>query len=95
MLEAEVRSSAGQYVRSHRCRNVAGCCTYVQTNTGKFKRRAALHSCQGLELHAREGRSQVRERSGIGGSAFDRKFCVRPHCRCLIFQEVEQKAKND
>jgi hypothetical protein len=34
----------------------------------------------------RDGRSQLRERPGIGGSAFDRKNCVRPHCRRLIFQ---------
>jgi hypothetical protein len=43
----------------------------------------------------RDERSQVRERSGIGGSAFDHKDCVRPHCRHLIFQKPETETKTD
>jgi hypothetical protein len=30
---------------------------------------------------------QVRERYGIGNSVFDRKNCVRLHCRHLIFHK--------
>jgi hypothetical protein len=37
----------------------------------------------------RDERSQLRERPGIGGSAFDRKYCVQSHYRRLIFQETE------
>jgi hypothetical protein len=63
-----------------------------ERNSGTFDRRAALRLCQGLgaRTQARDRRSQVRERPGIGGSAFDRKSCVRPHCRCLIFQKHKQ-----
>jgi hypothetical protein len=42
----------------------------------------------------RDGRSQLRERPGIGGSAFDRKNYVRPHCRRLIFQNRTETKKN-
>jgi hypothetical protein len=38
-------------------------------------------------------RTQMRERPGIGGSAFDRKYCVRPHCRRLIFQGLNRNKK--
>jgi hypothetical protein len=41
----------------------------------------------------RDERSQLRERPGIGGSAVDRKYCVRPHCQRLIFLETETTQK--
>jgi hypothetical protein len=86
-----VRSSAGQHVRSHGSKSVAVLCKCVRSQLGYVRtqhctaslsegpvlaRRRVMSSHAG----ARSARTQVRERSGIGGSAFDRKDCVRPHC---------------
>jgi hypothetical protein len=74
MLEAEVRWSAGQCVRSHRCRTVAGCCTYVRMQCIYVRPQSCTASLSGprVRTQAREGRTQVCVRPGIGGSAFDR-----------------------
>jgi hypothetical protein len=53
MLEAEVRSSVGQYVRSHRCKNVAGSTSAFERNSGALERSTALRSYQGLVLARR------------------------------------------
>jgi hypothetical protein len=77
MQEAEVRSSAG--------------CTFVRTEATIWQalqvRSNATLVCSNVALHCalsgacartqtRNERSQVHEHSGIGGSAFDRKYCV-------------------
>jgi hypothetical protein len=78
MQEAEVRSSASQHVRSHKCSNLAGSASAFEHNSGTFERSTALRSCQELALaHIRV--TSVRRctnRSGIGGSTFDRKDYV-------------------
>jgi hypothetical protein len=63
-----------------------------ERNAGTFDLRAALRLLSGprVRTQAREGRTQVRAHPGIGGRAFDRRLCVRPHCLCLIFQEHKQ-----
>jgi hypothetical protein len=53
MLEAEVRSSVGQYIRSHKCKNVAGSASGFGRNSGAFERSTALRSYQGLVLARR------------------------------------------
>jgi hypothetical protein len=125
MQEAEVRSSAGQHVRSHSSKNVAvflKCvrpqrrCVRPQKSTASLSGVRARTQVRGARTQARGARTQkrgartqqrcartqkrcartqMRERAGRGSSAFDRKNCVRPHCRCLIFQTHRQKAKND
>jgi hypothetical protein len=95
MQEAEVRSSAGQHVRSHRCSNIAGSASAFEHNTGAFECSTALRSYQELVLARRRVTSVRRyaNRSGIGGSTFDRKDCVRSHCRRLIFQKPKTETK--
>jgi hypothetical protein len=96
MLEAEVRLSVGQYVHSHICKKMwQAIARAFERNSGAFERSTVLRPCQELRARTqtRSERSQVRERLRIGSCAFDHKFCVRPHCRRLIFQKPEQKAK--
>jgi hypothetical protein len=84
--EVEVRSSTGS--------------TFVRTDATIWEalqvRSNATQVCSNVALHcflvgtcARtqtcNEHSLVCERYGIGDSAFDRKNCVRPHCRRLIF----------
>jgi hypothetical protein len=55
-------------------------------NEGAFDRSTALRLCQRgcARTQTRDELARRRARSGIGGSAFDRKDCVRPHC--LFFE---------
>jgi hypothetical protein len=64
MLEAEVLSNAGQYVRSHRCKNVAGSTSAFERNSGALERSTALHSYQGLVL-ARRRVTSVRKCANV------------------------------
>jgi hypothetical protein len=90
MQEVEVRSST-------RCTFIRTDATIwqalqVRSNTTLVRSNVALHcvllrAC--AHMQTRNERSQVRERSGIGGSAFDCKYCVRPYCWRLIFPETE------
>jgi hypothetical protein len=90
MQEAEVRSSAG-------CTFVRTAATIwqalqVRSNATLVRSNVALHcilSGACARTQTRNERSQVRERSGIGSSAFDRKDYVRTYCRRLIFPETE------
>jgi hypothetical protein len=83
MQKAKVRSSAG--------------CTFVRKEATiwqalQVRSNVALHrvlSGACARTQTRNERSQVCERSGIGGSAFDRKYYVRTNCRRLIFPETE------
>jgi hypothetical protein len=53
MQEAEVRSSAGQHVRSHRSNNMAISTSAFERNSGAFEHRTALRLCQGPMLARR------------------------------------------
>jgi hypothetical protein len=53
MQEAEVRSSAGQHVRSHRSNNMAVSASAFERNLGAVERRNALRLCQGPVLSRR------------------------------------------
>jgi hypothetical protein len=60
----------------------------VCSNTTQVCSNVALHcvllgAC--ARTQTRNERSQVRECSEIGGSAFDGKYYVRTYCQCLIF----------
>jgi hypothetical protein len=64
----------------------------VRSNATQVRSNVALHcvlsrTCARTQM--RNERSQACECSGIGGSAFDCKDCVRPYCWCLIFLETE------
>jgi hypothetical protein len=68
----------------------------VRLNATQVRSNAELHcvfvrACARSQM--RDERSQLRERPGIGGSAVDRKYCVRPHCQRLIFLETETTQK--
>jgi hypothetical protein len=97
MQEAEVRSSAGQHVRSHSSKNMAVFlkCVRPQLEYVRTQRCTAPLSRVRARTQMRDGRSQLREHPGIGSSAFDSKHCVRPHCRCLMCPEtkIEQQKK--
>jgi hypothetical protein len=89
-----VRLSAGQHIRSHSSKNMAVSASVFERNSGMFEHGSALRLCQGARARTqmRDGRSQLGERPGIGGSAFDRKHYVRPHCQHLIFLETETES---
>jgi hypothetical protein len=78
MQEAELRSSA-------RCTFVRTEATIwqalqVRSNATQVHLNVALHcvlSGACARTQTRNERSLVCERSGIGGSAFDRKYCIR------------------
>jgi hypothetical protein len=53
MQEAEVRSSAGQHVRSHSSKNMAVSASAFERNSGVFERKSALRLCQGAMLARR------------------------------------------
>jgi hypothetical protein len=74
MQEAEVRSSAGQHVRSQSNKNMAVFlkCVRPQLECVRTQRCTASLSGVRARTQMRDGRSQVRECPGIGGSAFDR-----------------------
>jgi hypothetical protein len=81
MQEAEVRSSAGQHVRSHSSKNMAvflKCvrpqlgCVRPQKSTASLSRVRARTQMRDGRTQMRGARTQMRERLGIGGSAFDR-----------------------
>jgi hypothetical protein len=75
-----VRSNAEEHcVMSGACARTQKRCACTQKRCARTQMRCA--------------RTQMRERPGIGGSAFDRKYCVRPHCRRLIYPGTEQKLK--
>jgi hypothetical protein len=91
-----VRSSAGQHVRSHGSKSVAVLCKCVRSQLWCVRtqhctaslsegpvlaRRCVMSSYAG----ARSARTQVRERSGIGGSAVERS----PHTKFGYSQENE------
>jgi hypothetical protein len=64
----------------------------VRSNATLVRSNVVLHyvlSGACARTQKRNERSQVRERSGIRGSAFDRKYCVRTYCRRLIFPETK------
>lgn len=64
----------------------------VRSNATLVRSNVALHcvlSGACVRTQTRNERSQVRERSGIGGSAFNYKDCVRMYCRRLIFLETK------
>jgi hypothetical protein len=90
MQEAEVRSSAGcTFVRTEETIWQA---LQVRSNATLVRSNVALHcvlsrACAHTQTH--NERSQVRERSRIGGSAFDHKDYVRTYCRRLIFPKTE------
>jgi hypothetical protein len=88
MQEAEVRSSAGStFVRTDATIWQA---LQVRSNATQVRSIVALHCFLARAracTHMHNERSEVRERSGIGDSVFDRKNCVRLHCRRLIFQK--------
>jgi hypothetical protein len=105
MQVAEVRSSAGQHVRSHSSKNLAVFLKYVRPQLKCVRPQKSTASLSGVRARTqmRDGRTQTREvlarrrevlarrceRPGIGCSAFDRKYCVRPHCRRLICPGTE------
>jgi hypothetical protein len=85
MQVAEVRSSAGQHVRSHSSKNMAvflKCvrpqlmCVRPQKSTASLSRVRARTQMRDGRTQMRGARTQMRERPGIGGSAFNRKYCV-------------------
>jgi hypothetical protein len=89
-----VRSSAGQHVRSHGSKSVAvlyKCvrsqlgCVRTQHCTASLSEGHVLARGRVMSSHAgaRSSRTQVLDRSGIGGSAFDRTVCA------LNFPETE------
>jgi hypothetical protein len=117
MQEAEVRSSAGQHVRSHSSKNMAvflkcvrpqlrcvrpqkstaslsGVRAHTQMRDGRMQMREVLvrRCARCSHADARGARTQMRECLGIGGSAFDRKHCVRRHCRRLICPGTETES---
>jgi hypothetical protein len=101
MQVAEVRSSAGQHVRSHSSKNMAvflKCvrpqhrCVRPQKSTASLSGVRARTQMRDGRTQMRGARTQMRERPGIGGSAFDRKYCVRPHCRRLICPGTETES---
>jgi hypothetical protein len=53
MLEAEMCSSVGQYIRSHRCNNIVGSASAFEHNSGAFECSTVLRLCQGLVLACR------------------------------------------
>jgi hypothetical protein len=90
MQEAEVRSSVGcMFVRTDA---IIWQALQVRSNAALVRSNIALH-CVLSRACARtqtcNEHLQVRERSRIGGSAFDRKYYVRPYCRHLIFPETK------
>jgi hypothetical protein len=99
MLMLERGALERRPVRSFAQMQKCGRLVHVRSNATEVRSTAELHCVSvryfAARTQAREGRSQLRERAGIGNSAFDRKNCVQPHCRCLIFQIHKQKAKND
>jgi hypothetical protein len=50
MQEAEVRSSAGQHVRSRSSKNMAVSASAFERNLGAFDHKSALRLCQGSVL---------------------------------------------
>jgi hypothetical protein len=66
-------------------------------NSGTFDRNTALLLCQRgcARTQTRDELVRRRARSRIGGSAFDRKNCVRPHCLHFEFSKNRQNAKNN
>jgi hypothetical protein len=83
------RRSARSFAQQQECSSLL----QVRSFATQVRSNATLHcvfvrgAC--ARTQTRDERSQLRERSGIGGSAFDRKNCVRPHCRRLKFPETE------
>jgi hypothetical protein len=65
---------------------------YVRSTATKVRSTAELHcvfvrgAC--ARTQTRDELARKRERSGIGGSAFDRKYCVRPHCLFFEFSRT-------
>jgi hypothetical protein len=94
MQVAEVRSSAGQHVRSHSSKNMAVFLKCVRPQHRCVRPQKSTASLSGVRAHTqmRGARTQMRERPGIGGSAFDRKYCVRPHCWRLICPGTETES---
>jgi hypothetical protein len=68
-------------------------CSHAEARCSHAGARCARTQKRCARTQKRCARTQMRERPGRGSSAFDRKNCVRPHCRCLIFQTLWQKAK--
>jgi hypothetical protein len=64
----------------------------TQMRGARTQMQGARTQMQGARTQARGARTQMRERPGIGGSAFDRKYCVRPHCRRLICPGTETES---
>jgi hypothetical protein len=90
MQEAEVRSSARRTFL--RIEATIWQALQVRSNATLVRSNVALHcvlSGACARTQTRNERSQVCEHSGIGGNAFDRKYCIRPYCRRLIFPETE------
>jgi hypothetical protein len=101
MQVAEVRSNAGQHVRSHSSKNLAVFLKCVRPQLKCVRPQKSTASLSGVRARTqmRDGRTQTREelarrreRPGIGCSAFDRKYCVRPHCRRLICPGTETES---
>jgi hypothetical protein len=101
MQVAEVRSSAGQHVRSHSSKNLAvflKCvrpqfmCVRPQKSTASLSRVRARTQMRDGRMQTREVLARRRERPGIGCGAFDRKYCVRPHFRRLICPGTETES---
>jgi hypothetical protein len=90
-----VRSSAGQHVRSHSSKNVAVFLKCVRPQRRCVRPQKSTASLSGVRARtqARCARTQTRERSGIGGSAFDRNEGAFDRTVCsLNFPETEQNA---
>jgi hypothetical protein len=90
MQEAEVRSSVGcMFIRT---KATIWQALQVRSNATQVRSNVAPHcvlsgACAHTQM--RNERSQVCESSGIGGSAFDRKYFIRTYCQRLIFPETE------
>jgi hypothetical protein len=65
--------------------------TLLVWNKGVRSHAEVCHACERTQRCVR--RAQVCRHSGIGGSTFDRKNCVRPHCQRLIFQKLNRNQK--
>jgi hypothetical protein len=80
MQEAEVRSSAGQHVRSHSSKNVAVFSRAFDRNEFAFDRSRALRLCQGSVLARRRA---LCSHAGSHG-ARTQKRCARTRARAVL-----------